>query len=400
MDLPTLVGSEKVAGAADLQVAHGDAEPRSQFVRFQYRVDAFAGRLAYFLVVGQQQVGVGPVVSTAHSPTQLVQLCQPKAVGPVDDDRVHVGHVQARLDDRGADQHVRLSVGERHHHLFQFRLRHLPVAHEYVGFRDEFPQLLRDVVDGPHPIVQEEHLPIPLQLAKNRLTHRLGAVLRDESLYRQPRFRWSVDHAHVPHPRQRHVQRPGDRSCAQRHHVDFGPHLFQALLVRHSEPMLLVDDHQPQVFKPHVLLQDAVGADHDVHHAGLRGLHHLFLLFMRSEPAQDRDLDRIGSQPFRECGVMLLRQHRGRYQHRHLHSLIDRFERRPQRDFGFAVAHVPANQAVHGLVVFHVILDFVDRLHLVRRFLVRERVLKVLLPRGVGTEAMSVHRFPDRVEPE
>ena len=42
---------------------------------------------------------------------------------------------------------------------------------------------------------------------------------------------------------------------------------FEIFLVFHAESLFLVDDHQPQVLEPDGLLQQPVGADHDVHAA-------------------------------------------------------------------------------------------------------------------------------------
>ena len=45
---------------------------------------------------------------------------------------------------------------------------------------------------------------------------------------------------------------------------------------------------------------------------------------------------------------MLLGQHGGRHQNGHLFAVHDGLERRTQRYLGLAVAHVTADQAVHG----------------------------------------------------
>ena len=42
---------------------------------------------------------------------------------------------------------------------------------------------------------------------------------------------------------------------------------LEGLLVLHAEALLLVDDHEPEVLQDDVALQEAVGADQDVHAA-------------------------------------------------------------------------------------------------------------------------------------
>ena len=46
---------------------------------------------------------------------------------------------------------------------------------------------------------------------------------------------------------------------------------------------------------------------------------------------------------------MLEREHRGGREHRHLLAIAQRLERRAHGDFGLAVAHVAAEQAIHRL---------------------------------------------------
>ena len=87
---------------------------------------------------------------------------------------------------------------------------------------------------------------------------------------------------------ERHVQRARDRRGRQRQHVDGGAHSLQPLLVRHSEPLLLVDHHEPEVPERHVPLQQPVRTDDDVHRAVRHPLHHLRLVLPGAEPRQVR----------------------------------------------------------------------------------------------------------------
>ncbi len=91
---------------------------------------------------------------------------------------------------------------------------------------------------------------------------------------------------------------------------------------------------------------------------------------------------------------MLLREDRGRHQHRHLAALLPRLEGGAHRHLGLAVADVAADQAVHRLDVLHVLLHLDDRLELVGRLLVGERRLQLALPHGVGLEGVSLEGLP------
>ena len=83
---------------------------------------------------------------------------------------------------------------------------------------------------------------------------------------------------------------------------------------------------------------------------------------------------------------MLVGEQRGRHEDRHLLAVLHRLERGPHRDLGLAEPDVAADEAVHRDRPLHVGLDVVDRVQLVGRLLVRERLLELALPRRVGRE--------------
>ncbi len=86
---------------------------------------------------------------------------------------------------------------------------------------------------------------------------------------------------------------------------------------------------------------------------------------------------------------MLLRQHGGGHQHRHLLAVCNRFERRPQRHLRLSVTHIAADQAVHRARVFHIALHFLHHPQLVFRFDIGEAGFQLLLPGGIHAESMS-----------
>ena len=124
-------------------------------------------------------------------------------------------------------------------------------------------------------------------------------------------------------------------------------------------------------------------ADDDVHAALPELFDDTLLLAARAKPRQQLDAHRIIRHAFAKRIEVLLREHSGRHQHRHLLAAHDCFERGADRDFGFAIAHVAANQPVHRLGRFHVALRVHDGAHLVRRFFIHERAFKLALPRIV-----------------
>ena len=97
---------------------------------------------------------------------------------------------------------------------------------------------------------------------------------------------------------------------------------------------------------------------------------------------------------------MLLGEDRRRHQQHHLLAVLHRLERGPQRDLGLAVADVAADQAVHRPRRLHVGLDELDRVALVGRLGVGERVLELPLPVAVDREGVALAALALGVEVE
>ena len=94
---------------------------------------------------------------------------------------------------------------------------------------------------------------------------------------------------------------------------------------------------------------------------------------------------------------MLLGEHGGRHENRDLFAVVDGLEGGANRNFGFAVAHVAADEAIRGFGLLEVRLGFENRLHLVGRFLVGERSLELALPVGIGGERVAGNGLPHRL---
>ena len=112
----------------------------------------------------------------------------------------------------------------------------------------------------------------------------------------------------------------------------------------------------------------------------------LLLLGPRAEAREQLDLHRKRGEPPPERPVVLVGEDRRRRQQRHLLAVEDRLERGAHGDLGLAVADVPAEKTVHGLLRLHVPFDVGDRLGLVGSLDVLEGVLELLLPGRVLRE--------------
>ena len=112
----------------------------------------------------------------------------------------------------------------------------------------------------------------------------------------------------------------------------------------------------------------------------------------------DADGHREAAHPLGERRVVLLHEQRRRHQDGDLLAVLDRLERRPDRDLGLAVADVAADQPVHRDGPPHVGLDLLDRGQLVGGLVEREGVLELALPRGVGPERVALGGLARGVE--
>ena len=246
------------------------------------------------------------------------------------------------------------------------------------------------IVDLPG-LVHVEGLPLPQQLAPQRLAHRRGIVLPDIGENGAAVRRRRVDHGEVADAGQRHLQGARDRAGREGQHVDALGHALHGLLVRHSEALLLVDHQEPELLELHVLGQEAVGADDDVDAPVGQALHDGTLLGRREEPAEQFHPNRIGRVALGEGLGVLARQQRRRSQHRSLGAVLHRLEDGPHRNLRLAEPDVAAHQAVHGARLFHVALDVGDRPQLVLGLDEPERGLHLRLPGRVRAERSPPH---------
>ena len=263
-----LAGAQQVAGTADLQVAHGDAEARAQLGGLADGLEPLVGLLGELTVRREEEVGVGPLTGPAHPAAQLVELAQPEQVGPVDDEGVHRRHVDAGLDDRGADQHVVAALPEVDHDLLEAALVHLPVGDGDAGLGHQLGQPRRLLLDVPDPVVHEEDLALAQQLAADGLGDGPLVVLADVGEDRLAVGGRRVEQGEVADAGEAHLEGARDGRGGEGEHVDVGAELLDRLLVRHTEALLLVDHQQAQVLELQVARQQPVGADHDVDLAG------------------------------------------------------------------------------------------------------------------------------------
>ena len=253
-------------------------------------------------------------------------------------------------------------------------------------------------LDVFNAVVQVKHLPAALQLAAHGVTQHVPVVLHNEGLHRDAVLRRLLDGRHVADAGQCHVQRARDGRGREREHIDRAAHLLDVLLVRHAEALLLVDDEQAEVLELDILLQQLVRADHKVALAAAHVRERLADLSLRAKAREHPDLDREAVKALHGRLIVLLGEHGRRHQNGRLPPVEHALHHRAQGDLGLAVAHVAAQEAVHGHGLFHIGLDLIDASQLVVRLRIAEVLLKLRLPRAVGRKGVALRAAARGVE--
>ena len=208
-----LLRAQKIARAADLQIAHRDLEARAELRVLADGVEPLFRDLRQYLAPAERQIRIRVTAGAAHAAADLVQLRKTQPVRVLDDERVDVRDIDARLDDRRADQYLHVAVCHRLHHVAELFFVHLPVRHGDLGLRNAVLEPCGALVDRLHAVVQVIHLPAARKLPPDSLVQYALLMLEHERLHRITVLRRLFDGRHVAQTRQRHVERARDRRC-------------------------------------------------------------------------------------------------------------------------------------------------------------------------------------------
>ncbi len=297
---------EQVPRTTDLQVAEGDLETGTQLGVVADGSQPLIGLLGEHPVDRVEEVGVGPLAGPADPAPQLVELAQAEQVGPVHHQGVDRRHVDSRLDDGGAHQHVVLRPPRSPAPPSRASPRPSGRGPRPPGPRGPSPaHALGHRLDVLDPVVDVEDLALAQQLAADGLGGRRLLELADVGEDRPAGRRRGVDHRQVTDAGQGHLEGPRDGAGGEGEHVDPVGQRLDRLLVGDPEPLLLVHHQQAELLEGDVLPQQAVGPDHHVHRPVGQAGQHRFGLGVGQEPAQHLDLDREGRVPVGEgLGVL------------------------------------------------------------------------------------------------
>ena len=188
------------------------------------------------------------------------------------------------------------------------------------------------------------------------------------------------------------MQRARDRRRREREHVDLEPQRAKELLLADAEPLLLVEDDEPELLRDDVAREDAMRPDEHVDLALLELLQHRLHLGRAPEARDHLDAHREVAVAVAERVPVLLGEDRGRAEDEHLAPVDRDREGGPDGDLRLAEADVAADEPVHRLRRLEVLLDRLDRSLLVVGLAVRERRLEPLEPVALDVEGDPLAR--------
>ena len=274
------------------------------------------------------------------------------------------------------------------------------MADDDAGLGHQGLDAVPEQFDGFDAVVQQENLAAAFQFALHGLLHDAFVIGAYARLHGLPVDGRRFNGAHVPRSHQRNVQGAGNGRGGQREHVDALEAFLEFLLVPDAEALFLVNHHEAQVFNGHVLGDEAMRADDDVHGPGLKPFQRGADVRRAAEAAEHFNPHGVFAHALLEGAEVLFRKHGGGHQHGHLAASRHAFEGGADGHLRLAEAHVPADQAVHGAGGFHVRLRLGDGAELVLGLPEGEGAFKLPHPFAVRRVAVALSGLAFRLHVE
>ena len=283
-----------------------------------------------------------------------------------------------------------LRADEVEHRPLERVLVHLPVADDDPRFRHEPLQQVADREDRLDAVVDEVDLAAAFELAADRPADHLLVELDDVGLDRQAILGRRLDDRHVADADERHV-----RACAESaSRVIVSTSTFRRSCLIFSLCATPNRCSSSTTSRPRSRNSTSFDSSRCVPTMmstlpAARSASVSFCSALLRNRLTMSMRDREAGEALAQRLLVLERQHGRRREKRDLLAVHHRLERGAHRDLGLAVADVAAEQPVHRRRRFHVALDVGDRRLLIRRQLVLEGVLELLLPVRIGAERVA-----------
>ena len=388
LKMPGLFASEKIAGAADFQVAQGNAKAGAEFGKVADSRKTLARVFVEHAIRAVADVGVSLTLTATHAAADLVKLSEAEPVRILHYNGVNVGHVNARLDNRRADQKVKVPAGEAINRFFQPALRHLPVSIGDTRTGQSLSQFCCLSGQFTGVVVEIKDLAAAGYFAQDGLIDNALVILHHIGLNRASILRSFLKQGDIANAGEGHVQSSRDGGRRQCEHINVRVARFEHLLMVDPEALFFVDHEQAQIAELQFFREHAVRADKNVNRTIFHITQNLLSFLSADKARQQAHAQREVFQTLSEAIQMLLGQHGGGDEHGPLQAIHDALEERPEGHFCFAEANIAAEQAIHNLGRLHIGLDFADCPQLIFRLRIGESFFKLFLPDRIRAEAM------------
>ena len=202
--------------------------------------------------------------TSADAPADLVELGKSQFIGIFNNQRVAVGHIHTRFDNRGADENVNFALQQPPPNVAEFLLPHFAVCHGDARLGEQFGNLCRTLVNGFDAVVQKIYLPAAAQFLFHCLQQHTHIIFQNIGLHGVAVLRGFFNHRHIANARHRHIERARNGCRGKRQHVDCREPFFEFFFLRHAEPLFFIDNQQSQILKLHIFGNKTVCADENV----------------------------------------------------------------------------------------------------------------------------------------
>ena len=296
------------------------------------------------------------------------------------------GHIEPGLHDGGGDHYVELAVIKGTHRIVERLRRHLAVGDNEAHLGHVIPEELGDIGLIGNARADIKSLSTPIFFAQQRLAHHQRVEGRNEGANGKAVDRRGRQQRKITHPGQGQLQRARNGGRRKRQHVDVMLDFLEALLVRHAEMLLLVDDKQTQIAEADRFGKQCVGADDDIDAAILEALLDGLEFGGRNEARRLPHADGQTREALGKRLEVLAGEKRGRHDDRDLPPAHGDDEGGAQGDLGLAEADVPAHQPIHDAARGQVIEHGIDGGKLILGFLIGEARAKFVVGTGLDLD--------------
>ena len=310
------------------------------------------------------------------------------------DQGVCVGNVHARFDDGGTNEDIDLSRKHFFPNAFEFVFVHFSMPDRYPCIGNGLLDARGNRIDRFHVIMQVKHLPAASQFASDGFLNDDRFLFEHIGLHGKTIHGSVVEDRNIADAAHRHIERTGDWRCRERQNVHTRRNLFEFFFLCHAESLFLVHDYESEVVKFHVVREQTVGADENIDLAAREPPQSLRLLTSRAETGEHIHVHCKTSHPTDHGLVVLKREQSGRNEDGDLFAAEYRFIGGAERDLGFAVADVAAEQTIHRNGTHHIGFDLIRRLYLTFGFGIFKRFLKGFLVSVIRREGVTRQAHP------